>query len=208
MIAFAHTPPHAHRVITSHSSSLGVAFRHANLVVPRDRLVSTLTWGPFVHSELWLDRGDGSPCRGFSSFEGVSGFTPSPGKPKPGEAWTVLRYPLPPGGYEQTYAIMLQLIALNMPYNWRDLWQCCIKMALPFEKDLDCQRPEAWTQTGGVFCSQAALLVLRRLTRAGVLQLPPHQQSLVEATNSRGCSPNTLYRILAPPPPTKKNLIV
>jgi hypothetical protein len=177
-------------------ATLGVAFRRALPGSAPDRLISTLTWGPYVHTELWLDRGDGSRPRTYASFRGVSGFTPSVVFSDPG-AWSVARYPLPPGGYERVYALLLQLLALNLPYNERDLWQCCIQVALPFEKDLDCERPETWGASGGVFCSQAALLVLRRLGRAGILRLPPEQAALVEATHSRGCSPNALHRLLS-----------
>ena len=174
--------------------TLGVAFRHALPGSTPDRVISTLTWGPYVHTELWLDRGDGSKPRTYASFRGYSGFTPSVVEdPRP---WKVVRFPLQPGGYERVYAVFLQLIALSLPYNERDLWQCCIQVALPFEADLDCERPETWGALGGVFCSQAALLVLRRLWRAGVVRLPPEQAALVETTHSRGCSPNALYHLL------------
>jgi hypothetical protein len=110
----------------------------------------------------------------------------------------VLRFPLAPGGYERAYALVLQLVSLGLPYNSSDLWLCCIKVALPFKPDLDCERPETW-RDGGVFCSQAALLVVRRLARMGVLEpLPQPQRALVESTNSRGCSPNALFSLLAP----------
>ena len=168
--------------------------------VSKDRLISALTWGPFVHTEIWLDRGDGSRPRTYASLQGVSGFTPSVVTGAPHE-WEVLRYQLSPPatGYEKTYAWLLQLIALNLAYNSKDLWQCCVQIALPFEKDLDCERPESWGRHGGVFCSQAALLILRRMARAGLISLPDHQKQMIERTNSRGCSPNSLFRILNPP---------
>ena len=46
----------------------------------------------------------------------------------------------------------------------------------------------------GVFGSQAILLILRRLARAGAIQLNPEP---LERTHSRGCSPNALYALLA-----------
>jgi hypothetical protein len=42
--------------------------------------------------------------------------------------------------------------------------------------------------------SQAILLILRRLARAGAIQLNPEP---LERTHSRGCSPNALYALLA-----------
>jgi hypothetical protein len=183
----------------SSSQWLGLAFLRAQAGVPRDHVISTLTWGPFVHAELLLARGDGD-VRAYAAFEGRSGFTPSARRHHGGD-WVVLRFALPPGGYERTYAVMLQLVALSLPYNSRDLWQCCVKLALPFERDLDCERPETW-RAGGVFCSQVALLVVRRLARMGIVPLSARQSELVEATNSRGCSPNALFTLLAASPPS------
>ena len=176
---------------------LGLAFLRAKPGVPRDHFMSTMTWGPFVHTEVLLARDEGD-VRAYASFDGVSGFTPSRHSPYSyrTDEWVVLRFRLSPGGYERAYALVLQLVALGLPYNSRDLWLCCVKVALPFKPDLDCERPETW-RDGGVFCSQAALLVLRRLARTGVLRpLPSSQRALVESTNSRGCSPNALFALL------------
>jgi hypothetical protein len=180
---------------------LGVAFLRAHNSLPRDRVVSALTWGPYVHTEILLARQDGD-IRSYAAFDGVSGFTPSRywGKhlgPQQQQQWTVIRYPLQAGGYERVYALVLQLLALNLAYNSRDLWQCCVKVALPFESDLDCERPDTW-RPGGVFCSQVALLLVRRLARMGVIRLPDRQARDVELTNSRGCSPNALFEMLSP----------
>jgi hypothetical protein len=87
---------------------------------------------------------------------------------------------------------------MRLPYNARDLWQCCVPVMLPFEGDMDCQRVETWRRTG-VFCSQLCLLLLRRLVLAGAVRLPPRSAGLVLGTNSRGCSPNSLHRMLGPP---------
>ena len=193
-------------MLTAKGPTLGVAFRRANLGMPKDRLISTLTWGPFVHTELWLDKGGGGISSGrprtYGAFQGVSGFMPSNPFHDKNDSWVVLQYELAPGGYEKVYAVMLQLLSMNMPYNSRDLWQCCIKVALPYEKDLDCERPETWR--GGVFCSQAALLVLRRLQRRGILVHPQGLHALIETTNSRGCSPNALFNLLVKHEETRK----
>ena len=188
-------PPSVHQ-----TPWLGVAFQRAQSSIPRDRVISALTWGPYVHTEILLARQDGD-IRSYAAFDGVSGFTPSRNWGKhshcPAQQWTVIRYPLQPGGYEKVYALVLQLLALNLAYNSRDLWQCCVKVALPFESDLDCERPDTW-RPGGVFCSQVALLLIRRLARMGVIRLPDRQARGVEQTNSRGCSPNTLFQMMAP----------
>jgi hypothetical protein len=185
---------------------LAVAFMRGDPHVPRDKLISGVTRGPYVHTEIMLGSGAMGlgGARAYAAFEGVSGFTPSASEivqeqtGVPLGKWTVVRYPLPLGGYEKAYALVLQMLAMDLPYNRRDLWQCCIRLCLPFEADLDCERPDTWKPMGGVFCSQVALLFLRRMTRMGLI---PHLEPLshqLETTNSRGCSPNDLFRILAP----------
>jgi hypothetical protein len=183
---------------------IGLAFRHANRCVAKDRSISFLTGGPFVHTEIMLADGRGS-VRAYAAFDNVSGFTPSSNfspNQRERKTWTTVRYPLASEqAYRRVYAIILQIIALGLPYNRRDLWQCCIQIALPFEADLDCQNPGTW-QEGGVFCSQVALLILRRLRREHLLAIPwqfePSVSRLIESTNSRGCSPNQLFKILVP----------
>lgn len=174
-----------------------IAFLRGDPHAQRDRLITRFTRGPYVHTEIVLTKGEDT--RAYSSFEGVGGLVPCNPKPIASRQWSSVRFPLPPGGYEKVYAHILRIMATAPPYNTQDLWQCCIKMCLPFETDLDCGRPEEWAPRG-VFCSQVALLLLRQLARTGIISLPPEQMSLVEATNSRGCSPNTLFSILAPPP--------
>lgn len=184
-----------------------LAFRHAMPELRRDRIVSFLTQGPFVHTEIVLRDRAGS-ARAYSAFEGISGLTPTKpyrnlGAPRANPTrWTTLMFSLAPDkGYERAYAVILQILATGLPYNTRDLWQCCFQAALPFEQDLDCMHPAAWSKHG-VFCSQVALLFMRRLTRERVItRLHPVVAARLEAVNSRGCSPNQLFRILSPPPP-------
>lgn len=186
---------------------VGIAFRHATPGRRRDQIISFLTGGPFVHAEVLLTSRSGA-IRGYSAYDGVSGFTPSQPYRDVGGAtqWTTLAYPLAPdGGYEKAYALVLQVLALSLPYNSRDLWQCCFQAALPFEQDLDCAQPGTWKARGGVFCSQVALLLLRRLARDGLIVFPHADVGTrVEATNSRGCSPNQLFRLLVSPPSSIK----
>ena len=69
---------------------------------------------------------------------------------------------------------------------------------LPFERDLDCNRVDTW-RSSGVFCSQVCLLLLRRLAGQGLLPcLEPRTAADLDRVNSRGCSPNTLHRLVAP----------
>lgn len=173
---------------------LGIAFLRGTAGDCGQRLVMDATLGPFVHTEVLLGRG--SDVRAYSSFGNRGGFVPSPNRRHDGPWWCLVKFPLcPDGGYQRAYAVILQLIALALPYNENDLWQCCCKLFLPFEGDLDCSNPASWT--GGVFCSQVALLLLRRFLRSGILPQDGRLQERLESFNSRGCSPNTLFSILA-----------
>jgi hypothetical protein len=191
---------------------LAIAFLRGDDRLFKDRLITAVTTGPFVHTEVLIGR-DGESlrqARAYASFEGVSGFTPSRSFHKQtgcstlgtnkDDSWEVIKYPLPAGGYERACAAMLQILAADLPYNHRDLWQCFIPVCLPFENDLDCERPETWKASGGTFCSQAALLILRRLSRLHVVSLSCQIIPRVEHTNSRGCSPNDLFRMLTQAP--------
>jgi hypothetical protein len=71
------------------------------------------------------------------------------------------------------------------------------QVLLPFESDLDCNNITSW-RPSGVFCSQVCLLIMRRLAQTGTLQVSPGVKSHMLAVNSRGCSPNALYRLLSP----------
>jgi hypothetical protein len=174
---------------------IGVAFRHASPSIAKDRIISCLTRGPFVHTEIILADGKGG-MRAYAAKDNTSGFSPSNSFNAAcgsHHAWTTVRYSLgSPQAYKHVYAIILQLISLALPYNSQDLWQCCVQIALPFEHDLDWRYPETW-KGAGVFCSQVALLILRKLASEGVLPLVPDS---IQTVNSRGCSPNQLFRLL------------
>jgi hypothetical protein len=181
---------------------LAIAFLRGDPYVPRDRSIALFTRGPFVHTEVLLGKGE-QDVRAYAAFDGVSGFVPSSARhSRHASRWALVKYPLPPGGYEKVYAWILQMLAAKLPYNQRDLWQCAVKICLPFETDLDCTRPDTWGENGGVFCSQAALLLLRRGVQTGIITLADDKRAKrVEGTNSRGCSPNDLFRILTSPTP-------
>ena len=181
---------------TAATTFLGIAFRRGDTRCVHDRLVMDATGGPFVHSELFLQ--DGASARFYTIIDRpkASAFCPAEGRrlPLPSD-WETARFPVSRDGYKAAYALMLQLLTIAIPYNSRDLWQCCLKFLLPFERDLDCNDVSSWVY-GGVFCSQACMLVLRRLATQGHITLPPPLLAQVVATNSRGCSPNTLHRMI------------
>ena len=60
------------------------------------------------------------------------------------------------------------------------------------DTDLDCCHPEQWDK---LFCSQFALLFLRRCAAAGILTAPKAKQRLLWSVNSKGCLPSRLQII-------------
>lgn len=187
---------------------VGIAFRRGEVGNISDSIIASATRGPFVHSEFCL--GVGSDIRCYTACNSLqpgnggryasSGFTPTirlSSFPIDSDKWECIKIPLKGGKrtYNVVYSWVLQLIALDLPYNDRDLIQCCVKAMLPFERDYDCENPSEWVGMGGVFCSQVCLLLLKRLGRHGFITPPPN----IERVHSRGCSPNELYRMLSSP---------
>lgn len=173
-----------------HGDWLGVAFRRGDGASLIDDIVMGATLGSWVHCEIL--RGKGPAYRAYAAFRGVGGFLPSANEHAP-PRWALFVIPVADPAAVQTH--VLRLLALHLPYNYADLWQCCVTAMLPWETELDCEHPETW-RASGVFCSQAALLLLRALSRKGAVVLPADTHALVEATHSRGCSPNALFGLL------------
>jgi hypothetical protein len=177
--------------------SVGILSLRGNPRLWGDMLVMESTGGPFVHSEIFLQ--NGRDVRTYTAVQyphpcSDSAFCPTGRRFPLSSQWETIRFPVTEAAYKAAYAIILQLMALQLPYNSRDLWQCCIKIMLPFEKDLDCNNLPSWCKQG-VFCSQACLLILRRLAAGGFLHLPRGVD--LAHVNSRGCSPNSLHALLS-----------
>lgn len=168
---------------------IGVAFLKGDVHRIGDDLVMGATWGSMTHCELLI--GNGTTARSYGAFTDA-GFVESSNEIV-GPRWHVTCFPVQ--DHNVTYPFVLRALSLGIPYNNKDLWQCCIKAMLPFETELDCTVPESWVQHG-VFCSQVCLLMLRKFNRDGVLKCPAPLTVLLETTHSRGCSPNTLFFML------------
>jgi hypothetical protein len=182
---------------------VGVAFYRGNPRYLADNFIMQSTGGPFVHTEFLLGKkGDirfYTACGAPGRRDIHDGFVPTrrmTSLPMASD-WDVVTIPIIGGhqGYNRAYAVILRLLALQIPYNYADLWQCCVKLMLPYEKDVQCEDPNSW-RSHGVFCSQACLLLVRSLSRTGIIALNPSVALVVDGTNSRGCSPNALHRIL------------
>lgn len=169
---------------------LGVAFLRGNSASLFDDIVMGATLGAWVHCEIL--RGKGPVYSAYAAFQGAGGFMSSNSSHEPSR-WALFLIPVTNPGL--IHAHLLTLLSLNLPYNYTDLWQCCVTAMLPWETELDCEMPEKWTGSG-VFCSQVALLALRALARRNAIALPADTHALIEATHSRGCSPNALFGLL------------
>jgi hypothetical protein len=174
---------------------VGIAFRLGDTRNSGDLLVMSASGGPFVHSEFFLQKGGSTRFYTAVDQKQHGGFLPTSRRLPLPRDWEVIRYPVTQQGYSAAYALILQMLSMHIPYNSRDLWQCCFQLLLPFEQDLSWDQLGAWSHQG-VFCSQACLLLLRRLCSQGVVSLPRRTTELIASTNSRGCSPNELHRML------------
>jgi len=171
---------------------VGVAFLPGDFHRTGDWFIMETTGGPFVHSELLL--GVDSYCMAFSSYGDAGGFVPSLNKICSSH-WVIVRIPVAPEVYARAVQTCRDVLAVNPTYNSSDLWQCCIQLMLPYEKDVDCQNPRSWKS--GVFCSQVCLLFLRKMAREGAFYGLTGLAKRLESMNSRGCSPSQLYDIMA-----------
>jgi hypothetical protein len=192
---------------------VGVAFKRGDPRSIQDELIMQTTGGEMIHSEFMLGRPRDIRCytaccmlqQGSVQIKHESGFTPSrrfTSLPSRDEGWECVCFPLlgHARDYKSVYSVLLQLMALQLPYNYQDLWQCCSKAVLPFERDLDYTNFSEW-KARGVFCSQVCLLLLRRFDSQGLIRLPTASRYRVYASNSRGCSPNSLFYTLGAPEP-------
>lgn len=172
---------------------IGVAFKIGSFYNPQDVIIMGSTVGRYVHCELILGKGMTSDV--YAAYDGDvpgSGFTRSCEVYDPKD-WVV--YSLPANDLTRAKVMSLQLIDAKISYNRKDLWQCCIKAALPFESDLDCDLVDTW-KPHGIFCSQMCLLFLRHMARVGDINVNETLKFHLENVHSRGCSPNMLFEII------------
>ena len=170
---------------------IGVAFRRGSYQSIWETFITKTTGGPFVHCEIVV--GCGSRMQAFTSLEGVGGFVQSQ-HCHSWPDWVTVTIPISREMYLRVVGKCKEILALHIPYNWLDLWQCCIHIMLPYERDLDCNKHSSWHS--GVFCSQMCLLFLRMMSRDGAFPSKRQLMIRLEGVNSRGCSPNQLYAIL------------
>ena len=113
------------------NSFIGVAFLRGNAQVIADQVVMKATWGPFVHTEIFIQKEDDVRFYSASSPLG-EGLVPSArlrasttstnldnlmsqgNRINHSDKWEIVSFPLSPnGGYEVAYALILQILSLN-----------------------------------------------------------------------------------------------
>ena len=149
-----------------------------------DSFVTAFSLGnPGVHTEIWIDG-----YRVSTFAEGATCVSVIPmGDICPSD-WYVMEIPV----RDLHTAISYVEQAVRSPATYRYYLP---ELAMPkalldrVDTDLDCQRPATWDR---LFCSQFALLFLRRCAMSGVLDVDERRLKLLWSINSRGCLPSRL----------------
>lgn len=174
---------------------VGFAFLRGDYHVMNDRMVMYLTNGPYVHVELLIS--DGGQVHAFSSYINTNkGFIASPNSFE-NPRWDMVILGLKNKTAHDTIWKWIQhTLQLNLKYNSKDLWLCWANFMLGVEKDFSYKNIDSWVSTG-VFCSQVALLFTRRMIQCDfITNIHEDTVNMIFKTNSRGCSPNHLFKIL------------
>jgi len=154
-----------------------------------DSLVTAFSLGnPGVHTEIWID---GYRVSTFAGRAGCVSVLPM-GDVRASD-WYVIDIPVK--DLHTAVHFVEQAVRTPATYRWY-LPEFSMPKALldRFDTDLDCQRPDTWDR---LFCSQFALLFLRRCALAGVLVgVDQRRLELLWEVNSRGCLPSRLMIIV------------
>jgi hypothetical protein len=158
----------------------------------RDPEVAIVTafslFNPGVHTEIWFDQyrvmageGDGPKCMHMMQA----------GSEIHREMWHVVDIPIT--DHAQAFEFIREAMASPAVYGYSITELAMPKCILDtIDTDLDCCHPETWDR---LFCSQFALLFLRRCAVAGILSVTRAKQRLLWSVNSKGCLPSRLQII-------------
>ena len=167
--------------------SIRLATYDGSLMNPYVAMVRAFSLGnPGVHTEIWVDNYRVSTfhmnqCVG---VESLNKHTDSAG-------WHVVNVPIT----DHLQAIRFLKEATKSPAQYSiSLSEIPMPKALldSIDHDLDCCHPEQWDK---LYCSQFALLFLRRCAIAGILDVPQSKQKLLWSISSKACLPGRLQLI-------------
>jgi hypothetical protein len=156
---------------------------------PGVALVTAFSLGnPGVHTEIWY--GD---CRvsTFQLHDCVVSEQLFENMDTSG--WHVVEIPIKDKDHRQAKSFLDEALKSHATYSISIPELAMPKCILDtIDQDLDCCHPEKWDK---LFCSQFALLFLRRCAVAGILDVPHDKQRLLWSVNSKGCLPSRLQII-------------
>ena len=143
-----------------------------------------------THTEVWFDDvAFGACCNVHPSIRAwcVQGTDEDRA-----DEWSYVALPVVDAN--RALAILEDMLASPAPY-YISVGECAMPKCIvdAIERDVDCMHPENWN---GVFCSQFALLFVRRCALEGILDVPRKRQALLWSVSSRGCLPSRLRVIL------------
>ena len=156
-----------------------------------DSLITAFSLGnPGVHSEIWFEKFRVSAFRGLPDRCVL--ILPFEDFGTPAGEWHVVDIPVSDVGLALSFIEEAAACEAHYHYSLPEFGMPKVLLDR-LDQDLDCTRPSTWDR---LFCSQFALLFLRRCSLAGVLQVAPERQRMLWGVNSRGCLPSRL-RIIA-----------
>jgi hypothetical protein len=166
-----------------------IATYDGSVCEPGVALVTAFSLGnPGVHTEIWFDNcrvstfrlHDCVECKRLSDTMDAS-------------EWHVVEIPIKGAGHAQAEGFIRDALNSHAVYSISIPELAMPKCILDsIDQDLDCCHPEKWDR---LFCSQFALLFLRRCAVAGILDVPHDRQRLLWSVNSKGCLPSRLQII-------------
>lgn len=188
--------------LSTSTNYIGLMFRRRVPGLDTDTVIQMFTGDEFLHVDVLfvpeLPQGrdpareserDEKMRQVFTTFvrEHFRGYVPLEWTSRTDESHLLMVIPVTQEEYERSRAYIADLCHAKTPYNYLDLILC----AMPkwCSRDL-AHDPDPYPLPSTVFCSQAALLMLRHA-------LPRHAAGGVLYTiNSRACRPQDLYRIM------------
>jgi hypothetical protein len=167
--------------------SIKLATYDGSLMNPYVAMVRAFSLGnPGVHTEIWVDDYRVStfhlkPCVGCERLK----------KNIDTSGWHVVEIPVT--DHDKACEFLTDFIKSPAQYSI-SLSEISMPKSLldSIDHDLDCCHPEQWDK---LFCSQLALLFLRRCAIAGILNIPKSKQKLLWSVSSKGCLPGRLQVI-------------
>jgi hypothetical protein len=168
-----------------------VAFKRGSWVDPDEAAVMLYELcAREVHAEVWFEDVAFVACG--NACPSIRAWCLEPDVQQRGHAWECTDLPI--SQPLRALEILDEMRRSPAPYHI-SVAECALpkRWVDAIESDADCMRPESWT---GVFCSQFALLFVRRCALEGILAAPPARWSLLWSVSSKGCLPSRLRVIL------------